>query len=402
MRRVTFVDQFYYPDSSAISQLLSELTVGLHERGWCVSVVTSRDEYVSAERPSPVDPEKLGIKVHRTPKLGAGSIRRGKLLRQLWFYLAATVLLLFTRAPNLYVVQTTPPLVPVCVALVSRLRRIPYVVIAQDIYPEIVAAHDMVNPKSLFYRVLKSVLDKAYRGAEKVVSLGPYMSRRIYEKGVPPERVEEISNWGIGDLRPWSGTNSLRREWGLEESFVVHYSGNIGLGHEFDTFLEGALLAKKDCPELAIVFVGSGRRKDEVIKWVQDHGAEDWIQFRPYQSQDRLRESLSVADLSLVTMRTGWSGLLVPSKILGILAVGSPTLYIGPESDISDIVERFSAGVHVRNGDAEGVRKAILRAARDEDWRRSARENARKGYCRALSRDTMLDRYDEVLGCLLE
>jgi hypothetical protein len=59
------------------------------------------------------------------------------------------------------------------------------------------------------------------------------------------------------------------------------------------------------------------------------------VLFRPYQPQDRLRESLGVADLSLVTMRDGWEGLVVPSKALGIFAMGSPTLLTLPTPTIT-------------------------------------------------------------------
>lgn len=401
MRRLTFVDQFYYPDASAIAQLLTELTVGLKQRGWEVGVVTSRDEYAKPERPAPVDPEKVGVEVYRTPSLAGGTIRRAKLLRQVWFYLAATLRLLAAPPPDLYVVQTTPPLIPACVALVARLKRRPYAVIAQDIYPEIVAVHGMLDPSGLAYRIVKAVIDRAYRGAVGVISLGPYMTRRLLGKGVRPEGVTEISNWGIGELAPWSGPNALRREWGLEGRFVVLYSGNMGLGHEFETFLEGALAARAELPDLVVVFVGGGPRREEIVSWTRAHGAADWVQFRPYQPQDRLRESLGVADLSLVTMREGWAGLVVPSKVLGILAMGSPALYVGPESDVSELLERFCAGLRVSNGDVEGVKGAILRAARDEGWRKEAGERARRGYVEALHRDAMIDAYDKTFSRIL-
>lgn len=400
-RHAVFVDQFYYPDSSAIAQLLTELTIGLKERGWRVGVVTSRDEYAKPERPAPVDPEDVGVEVRRTPKLAAGSIRRRRLLRQLWFYATATLGILAAPAPPLYVAQTTPPLTPACVALASRLKRRPYVVIAQDLYPEILAAHGLLDPSKGVYRLIKLIVDRAYRGAVLVVSLGPYMTRRLLEKGVKGGRIEEISNWGVGDVRPWTGPNPLRQEWGLEDKFVVLYSGNMGLGHEFKTFLEGAAEAKAELPELAVVFVGGGPRRKGIEAWVSEHAAGEWTLFRPYQPLDRLRESLGMADLSLVTMREGWEGLVVPSKVLGILAMGSPTLYVGPESDVSVLLDRFAAGAHVRNGDVGGVRDAILRAARDEGWRRAVGENAARGYNEHLSRDAMIDRYDKALSRVL-
>lgn len=397
MSKVMFIDQFYYPDGSAIAQLLTELTMGLRERGWEVSVVTSRDEYAMVKQLYSVDPESVGITVYRTPRLEGGSIYKRKLLRQLWFCMHASIRLLLEPRPNIYVVQTTPPLMPTCMAMVARVKRRPYVLVAQDLYPEIVAVHGMMDSSQLLYRMLLRMIDRTYQGAAKVISLGPHMSRRILNKGVASDCIREISNWGVGDLRPWEGPNSLRQEWGLEDRFVVLYSGNMGLGHEFETFLRGAAKAKDECPELSVVFIASGSRKDELHSWVREHGMGGWVQFHSYQPQNRLRESLGVADLSLVTMKEGWAGLIVPSKILGVMAMGSPTLYVGPDSDVSHLIERFSAGVHVRNGNVEGVRHAIVRAARNGHWRREVGQAARKGYVKSLSREAMISLYDTVL-----
>lgn len=51
---------------------------------------------------------------------------------------------------------------------------------------------------------------------------------------------------------------------------------------------------------------------------------------RPYQPRAALGESLAAADLHLITMRPGFAGLIVPSKIYGILAVGRPAVFVGP------------------------------------------------------------------------
>ena len=54
-------------------------------------------------------------------------------------------------------------------------------------------------------------------------------------------------------------------------------------------------------------------------------------------ARERLGLSLTAPDAHLVTLRSRMPGLLVPSKIYGILAAGRPTLYVGPtDGEIAD------------------------------------------------------------------
>ena len=39
--------------------------------------------------------------------------------------------------------------------------------------------------------------------------------------------------------------NRLRAEWGLQDDFVLAYSGNLGIGHEFEALLRGFAMARR-------------------------------------------------------------------------------------------------------------------------------------------------------------
>jgi glycosyltransferase involved in cell wall biosynthesis len=57
----------------------------------------------------------------------------------------------------------------------------------------------------------------------------------------------------------------------------------------------------------------------------------------------------------LVTLREGFEGLVVPSKLLGHLARGVPTLYVGPDSDISHYIRESDGGLCVNSGAVEAL-----------------------------------------------
>jgi colanic acid biosynthesis glycosyl transferase WcaI len=50
----------------------------------------------------------------------------------------------------------------------------------------------------------------------------------------------------------------------------------------------------------------------------------------PYQPLDKLSASLSAADAHVVVMGDAMLGLVHPSKIYDMLAVGAPVIYVGP------------------------------------------------------------------------
>jgi glycosyltransferase involved in cell wall biosynthesis len=341
--------------------------------------------------------------VLRVPRLIPGDIHSFKLLRQLWFYLVAGPLLLTRRRPSVFVVQTNPPLLVPIAAVVALLRRVPLVIIAQDIYPDVMFAHGMARPSSLPGQLLARLFRWAFRRAAKVVALGDTMVSRLVQKGVDRDRIELISNWATGDERIERGPgNELRAKWGLEGKFVLLYSGNIGIAHDVETCIGAMPELLRHSPDVRLVFVGKGSRLDTAQQAAAHAGVEHAVQFHPLVPASLLPHSLGLADLAVVTLREGFEGLVVPSKALGYMARGVPTVYVGPPSDVEHLLLDSAGGICVRNGDAAEMARAVV-ACIDRPERLEAMGQAAKTYYEArLSRAAGLARYasliDSVLG----
>ena len=396
---MVFIEQFYYPEGWGGAELPRDITMYLARRGYSVDVICGSDLYAPLNGDPGPDPAAAGVRLRRTPKLLGGDIHRLKLLRQLWFYAGLLPRLLWGRAADIYVAQTNPPLTVPIVAFAAHLRRRPFIVIAMDIYPEVIVAHGALGADSPITRVLDTIFRWAYRSAERVVSLGPVMSQRLQAKGVAPGRIREISNWATGTGGVVRGTdNSLRREWGLGEAFVLLYSGNVGIGHEFATLLHGFALALRSAPGLRLVVIGKGSRLEETRRMVGDLGLGDSVRFEDLVPASRLPESLGIADLAVATLREGFEGLIVPSKVIGYLARGIPVLYIGPRSDIDHLIERFDCGEALRNGDVDGVCRAILAASLDRESLLRRGESGKLGYEATLGRELGLAKYEAIIA----
>jgi colanic acid biosynthesis glycosyl transferase WcaI len=341
-----------------------------------------------------VDPSARGVKIVRLPRVIPGPVRRLRMLRVLWFCLCAAPVLLLRRRIALIVTQTNPPLIVPTVALVAALRRTPFVIIAQDVYPEVLFASGVTRPNTLVGRALVRLFAWAYRRAKRVVVLGSFMRQRILHKGVSSERIVTISNWATGALRrEYGADNPLRLSWGLQHRFVVLYSGNIGVGHEFDTFLAGVKRAAATRDELAVVFIGAGSRLGEVRDLARALGIQDRVMFHDFVPAEELPLSMGIADLALVTLRDGFEGVLVPSKLFGYMARGIPTLYIGPPSDIAEAIEKAGCGVCCGTGQDTAVAQILCRAMESAEQLHCWSENGRSFYNQHLSRELAVRHY---------
>jgi glycosyltransferase involved in cell wall biosynthesis len=286
---------------------------------------------------------------------------------------------------------------------VARLRRRPFVLIAMDVYPDVIVAHGALAAGSLINCVLEAIFRHAYRSARRVVSLGPVMSRRLIDKGVVSDRIREISNWATGPTSVVRGAaNRLREEWRLGTDFVLLYSGNLGIGHEFETFLRGFAAARRSAAEAVLVIIGKGSRLQETQQLVRQLGLESAVRFADLVPAERLPESLGVADLAVATLREGFEGLIVPSKVPGYLARGIPVLYVGPRSDIDHLIERYDCGYSLRNGDVAGVAAAILDAYADRERLLARGQAGQAGYEADLRRELGLARYEAAIREALE
>ena len=118
--------------------------------------------------------------------------------------------------------------------------RVPLVVVVQDVFPETaVRLRRLGNPFAV--RVLRQIVRAYLRRADRIVSIGETMSTRLVAKGAPAERIVVIPNWvDPTEITPQPRNNSWAEENGLNGSFVVMHSGNVGHAQDLGTLVQAA------------------------------------------------------------------------------------------------------------------------------------------------------------------
>jgi colanic acid biosynthesis glycosyl transferase WcaI len=399
--RVLVLNQYFHPDSAATAQLLTELCEDL-ARQHKVHVVTGRPSY-NPSRPTRsrgiISREShAGVQVSRVWSTTFDRSSMAGRLANYGTYLGCSLAgALMAGRPDVVLAMTDPPPVGLIGVLVARLRGVPFVLATQDIFPDVaIQLGRLTNPAAVI--ILRSLSRRLFGAAERVVSIGRDMDRRLVALGVTPERIVTIQGWAdVTVVRPLDRPSGLRREWGLEDRFVVMPSGNVGLSQDLETLLETAALLA-DRTDIAFLVVGEGAARPRLEREARSRGLENVI-FRPYQPKALLSESLGAADLHLVSLRRGLAGYMVPSKVYGILAAGKPIVAAVEEgSETALVLEEYGCGRRVEPGDPAALAAAILgmREAPLQEIGRRARTAAEERYNRTRASSAYLSLLEEV------
>ena len=369
--RIVFVNRYFYPDQSATSRMLTDLTFRLAERGLSVAVVTSRQLYENPRAALPSYEVANGVSIYRVSTAVRGRARLvGRALDYLSFHISAGLTLLkLLRRGDVVVAKTDPPLISIVVSHVARWRGAVLVNWLQDLFPEVAS---VLTPNLIPQRIerqLASARNRSLRRAAMNVVLGEAMRDCILRVGVAVARVRIVPNWADTTcVVPLPTADSeARRRIGLDERFVIGYSGNLGRAHEFETLIGAARLLRADS-RFGFLITGGGAKADAVRNSVQAQGLDSFF-FQSYQPAELLSDSLAAADVHLVSLLPALEGLIVPSKLYGILAAGRPVVFVGDtRSDLARLVCEQRCGIAVAVGDSEGL-AAELRALRDDPAR---------------------------------
>jgi hypothetical protein len=146
---------------------------------------------------------------------------------------------------------------------------------------------------------------------------------------------------------------------------VLLYSGNYGVAHEIETVVKGLVQHHNAGGQFGLWLNASGSGLQTVVERLQ----AERVPFACTEPGplEQLPALLAAADVHLITLRNGFAGIVLPSKIYACMSSGRPILFVGPKS--SD-VHSLCTGVkcvryeHVEPGDVDGFSRALFRLAK--------------------------------------
>jgi colanic acid biosynthesis glycosyl transferase WcaI len=393
--RLLVLNQYYWPGVEATANLLTELCEALAAT-YDVTVITG------ASRGLPRRQERNGVNIVRVRSTAYDRAHLpGRAMNYLSYALGVVGKAMVSRRPDQVVCMTDPPFIGSVARLVAARFRAPVLVVMQDVFPEIaVKLGRLRNP--LVVKLLRLLIDPSLRAADRVVVIGETMQKRVEAKGVSPDRIRVIPNWGdAASVVPKPHDNQWARRHKLAKRFVVMHSGNIGHAQNLDALIRASTFLR-DLDDLAVVLIGSGARRHELVHLMRVLEA-DKIEMIGYQERSILSESLSTADVHVVGLARGLAGYVVPSRVYGILAAGRPVIAAtDAESETAHLVTEVGCGVVVPPGNPFMLAAAI-RAAHDGEYDLEAMGKRARAFAEAeADRSIAMRRYRDVLDELQE
>jgi colanic acid biosynthesis glycosyl transferase WcaI len=382
-----FVNRYFHPDESATSRLLSDLAFRLVERGIEVAIVTSRQLYEDRHSRLPARENVRGVAIHRVATCTFGRARLvGRALDYLSFHLAAGLkLLALLHSGDVVVAKTDPPLICVVTAVAARCRGARLVNWLQDVFPEVAWVLAPAMMPRWLQDGLAALRDQSLRTAAMNVVIGNGMRDRLLSRGIPADRIRVIPNWADPQaIVPIPKHDSqIRSRLNLQHRFVIAYSGNFGRAHEFDTLLAAA--RRLHDARFAFLMTGGGARSGELREAVAQAALTNF-HFQGYQPVPMLPDSLAAADVHLVSLLPTLEGLIVPSKVYGILAAGRPVVFIGDtQGEVANLLREHDCGISVESGAGQHLADALQALQADPERVLALGANARR---LALTRNT--------------
>jgi colanic acid biosynthesis glycosyl transferase WcaI len=342
--KILLLNQYYPPDTSATAKMAASFAGALAEKHQ-VTVLCGRPSYDPTARRAWRISQSEQIEKIRVIRVGSTDYSRGKMRDRVLNYLTYVAL----SAPKALLVRcdvvlamTDPPFEGIVGAFVAMLKRKSFVYNIRDLYPDMTVGGSIVGPGRLT-RVWERMHRWALRRAARIIVLGEDMGRRIIGKGIDPQRVVVVRDGAdLPAAESQVGLNPevIRAIRGDARLVLVH-AGNIGFYGAWQTLVSAAQGLAAEGVQL--VFVGDGAQRSAIEAAA---ASASNIRFLPFFPVEDVASVLAAADAHVVTIRRGLEGVVVPSKMYGILAGGRPMLVVAPEeTDAARICRERGVGL---------------------------------------------------------
>jgi putative colanic acid biosynthesis glycosyltransferase WcaI len=328
--RILLLNLYFPPDTSATAKMAHSVVEALfvsHD----VTVLCGRPSYDPTERRPwrPFQTEFAGRAcIIRT---GSTAFPRFDMKKRVVNYLSYVALAipraLFVPC-DAVVAMTDPPFQGIIGAIVAMLKRKPYVYNIRDMYPDMAVRGSIVEP-GWVARIWEKLHRWALRRATRVIVLGEDMRARITAKGADPARVLIVRDGTEifpPNAPPQTPDAEVLRAIRGSFSFVLVHAGNLGFYGAWNTLVTAARILASE--GVGLVFVGDGAQRSQIEAAAAGSANIRFLEFFP---ASKISSVLAAADAHVITVKRGLEGVVVPSKMYGILAAGKPIVAVAPK-----------------------------------------------------------------------
>lgn len=402
---------YYYPDVASTGQILTELAEGLKD-SFHTTVICTVPSYTGKisqhyrkhkyyfENINGVDVLRIRVPEFRK------NFALSRIYNILSYFLSAVLATFRVERQDYVFTISQPPILGGMLGVIGkRVKRAKLIYNIQDFNPEQIQAVEFTHNKLLLS--LMMALDKfSCRQADKVIVVGRDMVETLQKRFSNLPSYAYINNWiNEKEIVPLAADDQyvvqFKERYGLQDKFVIMYSGNIGLYYDLANIVK-VIKEFREYTDVVFAFIGEGSVLEELRSLQREHEIAN-IVFIPYQDKRNLVYSLNAGDIHLVVNAKGIKGVSVPSKLYGVMAAGKPVLGVLEESSEARlIVEEAKCGISVSPGDYPAIYQLIKTFIEMKDSAELEKMgNLGRDYLsNHLTKDVSIRKYcDEILSC---
>ena len=388
--------EFFYPEfSAATGYFLTGIAEKLSEE-YNVNVICASSHKKNNKR---VKTEKWNsINIIR---LNGSSIGKNNLLLRLikFFYLSIqfffTLIFKCKKNSKLCVVTNPAPLV-ILGAIISKIKKIEYIIIVHDIFPENIISAKIISSNSLLYKSILPIFNWAYFKANILISMGSDMSK-VLKKKLPNYggKIKIIPNWSdTNDIQVTSKLkNQIIKEKKLQKKIVFTFAGNIGRAQGIPELIKSINNVSNLIAHF--LFFGNGAMLNDIL--FAENNFKN-ISYGGSYPRSEKNLFLSASDVSIISLSKNMTGLGVPSKTYDSLAAGRPLLVISDiNSDIAQLVIKHNIGWVCPPGDTNSFDVIVNSIINNPKKLKTYSKNSRLVAVNFFSKEIVLNKYLETL-----
>ncbi|TCM92811.1 glycosyltransferase involved in cell wall biosynthesis [Paenibacillus sp. BK033] len=410
-KKLLIYAHYYHPDVASTGQILKELAEGMLDPFdiTVICVVPSYTGSVAAEYKTKMFyyEEINGVKVLRIRVPEFSKNNKMSRIKNILAYFVGAMLATFKVGKMDYVYSISQP--PVLGGLIGVwgkwMKRAKYIYNIQDFNPEQTMAVGYSKNKLILNAMLW--FDKfSCKCSDKVIVVGRDMVETVKQrfKGKRVPNHSFINNWiDEKEIYPLPDDHeqvvAFKKQYGLENKFVIMYSGNIGLYYDLENIMH-VIKEFKEQDDIVFAFIGEGSVLSNLVDYKEEHDLKN-VTFIPYQKKSDLIYSLNAGDIHWCINAKGIKGVSVPSKLYGVLAAGKPIIGVLEEgSEARMIIEEIGCGFVTEPGNYSEVARIIQRLIDEKQIVSSMGARNREYLVNNLARDVSVKKYiKEILDC---
>lgn len=276
--------------------------------------------------------------------------------------------------------------------LYATIHRIPFVFEIRDLtWLQLIALGKPVNAISVVF--LKKIELRLSKKANRIIAITQGFKDVLVNEGIDEKKIHVITNGVDADGL------SKRVYEKKDEPFVMGYYGVLGLTQNVTKTFPYADEIIKHVPRLKYLIIGEGAHRNKIAETIKER-KDDSIELLPGMSPKELEKYYLETTFGVATLeKSEQFKYTIPSKVFQIMARGVAVMFIGPDGEAANIIEKNNAGIILTGGIEEDLRK-LDDFFGDQNWYEKIRimgGNAYRTIRDNYSRTMLAEKYYSIL-----